>query len=114
MVTARDPKTIEAFARERSDIAAVYLFGSEAAGRSRKGSDLDLALLVTRDVGGMERVDLETELPRRLGRDVDLVIFHRVPPLLKHQVLASGRLVCEIDRAERIRQEIREVRGGRP
>jgi len=92
--------------RRRKRIAAVYLFGSVATGRDRKGSDLDLAIVIKKPISGRERLRIEADLSNRLRRDVDLVVFGQAAPLLQHQILKNGRLICENDPAERIRQEV--------
>jgi len=93
--------------RRKKRIAAVYLFGSAATGRDRRGSDLDLAIVTKSTISGRERLRIEADLSSRLQRDVDLVIFGQAPPLLQHQILKYGRLVCENDPTERVRQEVR-------
>jgi predicted nucleotidyltransferase len=93
--------------RRRKRIAAVYLFGSTATGGDRRGSDLDLAIVTKKIISSRERLKIEAELSSRFRRDVDLVVFGQVAPLLQHQILKYGRLVCENDPAERVRQEVR-------
>ncbi|MFO8032027.1 MAG: nucleotidyltransferase domain-containing protein [Desulfohalobiaceae bacterium] len=88
-----------------SFVQAAYIFGSRATGRAKAESDLDLALVCSRAVSGLERVEMETQLSNRLQADVDLVIFHQANPLLQHKILQYGRLVYEMDRRERIKQE---------
>jgi predicted nucleotidyltransferase len=93
--------------RRKKRIAAVYVFGSMATGRARRGSDLDLAIVSKKKISGRERLRIETDLSSRLRRDVDLVVFGQVAPLLQHQILKYGRLICENDPAERVQQEVR-------
>ena len=93
--------------RRKKGIAAVYVFGSTATGKSRQGSDLDLAIIAKRIISGSERLRLESELSNRFRRDVDLVVFGQAAPLLQHQILKYGRLICENDQVERVRQEVR-------
>jgi len=92
--------------RRRKRIAAAYLFGSTATGRERQDSDLDLAIITKSKISGRERLRLEADLSDRIGRNVDLVVFGQVGPLLQHQILKYGRLICENDPAERVRQEV--------
>ena len=68
-------------------------------------SDIDIAIMISKPVDGLERVRLETNLSNVMGKDVDLVIFGRVSPLLQHQILRYGRLVYEANPKERVRQE---------
>jgi predicted nucleotidyltransferase len=100
-------KDLTPILRRKKRIAAVYLFGSTATGKDRRGSDLDLAIIVKRTISGRERLRLEADLSSRLRRDVDLVVFGQAAPLLQHQILKYGRLICENDPAERVRQEVR-------
>ena len=93
--------------KRKKRIAAVYLFGSTATGRARRGSDLDLAIITKKAISSRQRLKLEADLSSRLRRDVDLVVFEQASPLLQHQILKYGRLVCENDAGERVRQEVR-------
>jgi predicted nucleotidyltransferase len=93
--------------RRKKRIAAVYLFGSTATGRDLRGSDLDLAIVTKKRISSRERLKIAADLSSRLRRDVDLVVFGQAAPLLQHQILKYGRLICENDPAERVRQEVR-------
>lgn len=101
-----DIAKIKKFSVEHPKIIAYYLFGSTAMDRKRKGSDIDIAIMVSNPVGGMERIQLETGLSNLLGGDVDLVIFSQVSPLLQHQILKYGHMLHETEPKERIRQEV--------
>jgi len=92
--------------RRKKRIAAVYLFGSTATGRDRRGSDLDLAIVTKKKISSRERLRIEADLSNRLRLDVDLVVFGQAAPLLQHQILKYGRLICENDPVERVRQEV--------
>ena len=82
------------------------MFGSTATGRNRRGSDLDLAIVAKKTISSRERLRIEAELSSRLRRDVDLVVFGQVGPLLQRQILKYGRLIYERDLSERVRQEV--------
>ncbi len=105
MLTDTQIEAIREYARSRPEIVAVYLFGSTAAGKAGARSDVDLAVMVRTPLDGMARIDMETALSLRIGRDVDLVVFGQADPVLKHQILEPKRLIYEGDRDERIRQE---------
>lgn len=106
MIPADFQHKMENFLKSNRTIVAAYLFGSAATGRERPHSDIDLALMIRGSIDGFERVELETALSNLLGKDVDLVIFSQAPPLLQHQILKYGRLICESDTGERVRQEV--------
>ncbi|MDX9822759.1 MAG: nucleotidyltransferase domain-containing protein [Syntrophales bacterium] len=92
--------------RRSKKISAVYLFGSTATGKTRRGSDIDLAVIAKKTISRPERLKLQADLSILFGKEVDLVIFRQAGPLLQHQILKYGRLIFESDPAERIRQEV--------
>jgi len=111
MISAGVLESIEEFCRSNHVILAAYVFGSSATGKDRCGSDIDIAIMISRPMDGFERVRLETSLSNVLGKDVDLVIFGRASPLLQHQILKYGRLVYEGNPKERVSQETAARRG---
>lgn len=78
-------------------IAALSVFGSRANGTARPDSDLDVAILPDSG-GGVSRRALQVDVAVALadlapdGR-VDVVLIDEAPELLRHQILATGRLV---------------------
>ena len=92
------------------DIVAAYLFGSMAQGRATPHSDVDLAVLLNLE-DNMERFHRRLALMRTFDRfadrEVDVIVLNDAPPLLCHQVLKTGRLLYEADRAARIGFEVR-------
>ena len=77
----------------RFGLDALFVFGSEAAGTTRRDSDVDLAALLRRRPDGLELLDAQTALEEIAGRDVDLVDLGAASPILARQVLRSGRCV---------------------
>lgn len=81
-------------------VASVYLFGSYAAGREHRESDVDLGILLLWDRHPTSRdrfesrVHLTSELGSVLGRnDVDVVILNDAPPLFGRRIIYEGRRV---------------------
>ena len=96
----------------RPEIEAAYIFGSVASGRTRKNSDIDIAVLVDRRVRPSRMLKYRLELMADLGSalrrsDVDVVILNEAPPLLAHRVLSKGKLVFERSASARIRFQVR-------
>jgi predicted nucleotidyltransferase len=90
-------------------IAAVYLFGSVAAGTDTSMSDVDLGVLY--EATPASRLDagppdLEAELERRLERPVQLVVLNTAPVDLRIRVLRAQRLLVDRNRPARIRFEV--------
>lgn len=92
---------------EAPDVASAYLFGSTAAGRAHRESDVDIGVLLrwsSHPTGG-QRFDvgirLAGALQGRLARPVDLVVLNDAPPLLGRHVVTHGqRLLCRDARAD--------------
>lgn len=93
-------------------VISVYLFGSTAAGRPHRDSDVDVAVLLDRRVYPDARARFEarlrahTALGAALGRDdLDIVILNDAPPLFARAIVTTGhRVACpdpEADRAFR-------------
>lgn len=99
----------EFFERDHHDVLAVYLFGSQARGTSQARSDVDIAVLLTEQppatMTGLH-LDLEGDLERWLGSDVDLVVLNGAPPDLVHRVLRDGHVLIDRDPSARIRFEV--------
>ena len=97
-----DPASVEGALRalDLPEVLAAYLFGSHAAGRPHRESDVDVAVLLSRSLDAPARfavrVRLASELPSLLGgRDVDVVVLNDAPPPLRapHRAGRSGALL---------------------
>jgi predicted nucleotidyltransferase len=76
-------------------VRELSLFGSAARGEMRPDSDIDLLVefLPDAEAGLLEHAGLMLELPRLLGRKVDLVSNNGLKPRIRSSVLADARLV---------------------
>lgn len=92
-----------------AEVLAVYLYGSHARGSARRGSDLDLGVLLASPppstLSNVAR-DLESAVESALGLPVEVVILNRAPADLIHRVLRDGNLLLDRDRATRIAFEV--------
>lgn len=83
-------------------VVSAYLFGSHAEGRAHRDSDVDIAVLLDREVyrTERERFDARLRLTGALGAhlkrdDVDLVVLNDAPPELGARVITHGnRVFC--------------------
>jgi predicted nucleotidyltransferase len=73
------------------------VFGSQARGQERAGSDIDIGLLLDPDTPEL-RVKIEAELGRAAKRQVDLVFLESTPPLLRFEIARDGVLLVARDR----------------
>ena len=88
---------------------SAYLFGSFAEGREHRESDVDVGLVLDRNVHATERARFEvrvllgTRIGDVVGRAADVVILNDAPPLFARAVVTRGkRIFCsdpEIDHA---------------
>ena len=89
--------------RDRGEVAAVYLFGSHAAGKERSGSDVDLAILFqTRDPDFI-RDSIEAylvDLSRLLKKDIHPVDLNSAGEMLLEQIFKKGRCIVINDRRQ--------------
>jgi len=92
--------------RPELGVAAVYLFGSHAAGRAHRESDVDLGVLLrweakpARDDRFAAKLRLIAELgPLAAPAAVDVVILNDAPPLLGRRVVYEGVRIYLADAA---------------
>ncbi|MFH1112108.1 MAG: nucleotidyltransferase domain-containing protein [Patescibacteria group bacterium] len=71
---------------KKFQLKLIVLFGSFANGKHRKDSDLDIAVLGSREVFFNEQVSLTNELTLIFNQNVDLSVLNRANPLLLFQV----------------------------
>lgn len=80
-------------------LVAGYLFGSEARGQAHRESDVDVAVLLDRQLYPRPadrfeaRLRLMADLQVACHRTIDLIVLNDVPPLLARHVLLDGRLL---------------------
>ncbi len=84
---------------KRSDVLAIVakhggrlarIFGSEARGDARVGSDIDLLIEMDSGRGYFDLVRMEDELKELLGRSVDVVTVEALSPYMRDRVLAEA------------------------
>ena len=80
------------------EVAAVFLFGSQASGSQHPGSDVDIAVLATGDgsVFASRMQESYLRLSRILRMDVHLVVLNSAPAELIRQVLSKGQCVLNL------------------
>ncbi len=101
MISSEELTAVASLLEARFAISALWLFGSQARGQARPGSDVDLAALFSRPVPGEQLLAARFELETLLGRTVDLVDLRKASAILSRQVLRDGRLLLDRDPADR-------------
>jgi predicted nucleotidyltransferase len=90
-----------------------YLFGSQASGRPRPDSDVDVAVWLDPDTPPGERWELSLRLPELLERASDvgpieaIVILNDAPLVLAGRVLRNCAVIYGIEEPARVRYETR-------
>jgi len=96
-------------------VRLAFLFGSEAAGGGGSLSDVDIAVLLDAGLDRPKRFQASLEaaatLAKVLGRDdVDLACLNDAPPLLRQEVLRTGRLLLCRDRSDLVGLRVQTLR----
>ena len=77
----------------REELLAAWLFGSQATGRARPDSDVDVAVLGWKPLTLEERLALQMDVESVLKRElVDVVDLRRANPVLRFEALQGVRL----------------------
>ncbi len=72
----------------RNDVVKAGIFGSFARGDAKKASDIDILIEVkAKKFSLFDLIGLELELKKILGRDVDLLTYNGIDPLLRDRIL---------------------------
>ncbi|MFP3940148.1 MAG: type VII toxin-antitoxin system MntA family adenylyltransferase antitoxin [Thermoanaerobaculia bacterium] len=87
----------------RVGVDCLWVYGSEADGRARADSDLDVAVLFRTRPSALDLAGLQSDAEAVTGRPVDLVDLDQASPILAYQVLRHGRLVVDRNPSRRHR-----------
>lgn len=107
--------SLRSLGRAHRSIATLYLFGSQATGKKGPLSDVDMAVLLDEKQVSPKRffrfrLDLIAAATRACRRpDVDVVVLNEATPVLKYEVVRSGRLLYERDHSLRVEFEARAI-----
>ncbi len=82
-----------------SRIKLCILYGSAVAGRLTDRSDIDIAIAGDAPFKAENLVELQLELSRRLGREVDLVDMKNLEGLILSEILRHGIVLIKKDKA---------------
>jgi hypothetical protein len=63
------------------------VFGSYVRGELKEGSDIDLLVEIGEDISLLDFVGLKLEIEDALGRNVDLVEYCTIKPILQERIL---------------------------
>lgn len=96
-IKERLPRLIKAF-RRKTEIGALYLFGSYAKDDIKPLSDIDIAVFLKRNIPSSEYWDLKINILNKavkiLGtEEIDFVLLNEAPYELAYNILKTGRIL---------------------
>lgn len=86
-------KEIADYFTNKAEVAAVYLFGSQARRRAVPYSDVDIAILIHREnieSAHLKRIEYLAELGKLLKKDIHPVIMNTAGEELLRQIFSTG------------------------
>jgi len=98
--------------RSKSNIAALYLFGSTAQNKARSQSDLDVAVMFgtyEAEKDGLDFLGYIADMEGIAARKVDTVCFNTANPLLRHHILKYGKILIDNEPATRVRLMVKAM-----
>ena len=72
-------------------VSRVRVFGSHAAGRARRTSDVDLLVTLHADRDLLDLIDFKLDLQDLLGCEVDVVTENGLSPYLRPTILRTAK-----------------------
>lgn len=72
---------------KRHDVVHAAIFGSFVRGEAKKGSDIDILIEFKGEKSLLDLVALKLELEELLGRDVDVLTYNSIHPLIRETIL---------------------------
>ena len=80
---------------ENQDVSKAAVFGSYAIGEARQNSDVDLLIEFRTRKSLFDIVGLKLELEKVLKKEVDLLTYKSIHPLLKNIILNEQKIIYE-------------------
>ena len=96
---------------ERMGCGLLLIFGSEALGRARRGSDLDLAISFDPLPTAEERLRIVGEIQDLCAaRNADVVFLHpETDPVLRFEIFRDGEVLYECERGLFVEERVRAL-----
>jgi len=86
------------FFKARDDIVAVWIVGSYGTKYQTENSDIDLAILFSKEIRFFDELDLEVQISDILQTDkVDIINLNKAPLTLRFKAISEGREIIKKD-----------------
>ncbi|MCK9379357.1 MAG: nucleotidyltransferase domain-containing protein [Candidatus Moranbacteria bacterium] len=95
-------------------VVFAYLFGSQATGKAIKNSDIDIAIMLSKDTDTKKRFAIRckiiSELSKIFGKNTEVVILNDTKSILfKFVIIKEGKLIYAKDHGERLEFELKTM-----
>jgi len=78
---------------QRYGVKKIGLFGSSVRGEIREDSDIDILVEIESDISLLEFVGAKLEIEEALGKEIDLVEYNTIKPLLRERILKEQVII---------------------
>ena len=78
---------------EKHGVKRAGLFGSVVRGEASEHSDVDVLVEIDSDISLLDFIGLKLEIEEALGRNVDLVEYDTIKPLLRERILKEQEVI---------------------
>ena len=78
---------------KRYGVSKAALFGSTVKNQIQPQSDIDIFVQIDSDISLLEFVGLKIELEEALNRNVDLVEYDTIKPLIRDRILKEQQVI---------------------
>ena len=100
--------------KTHKEILFAYLFGSQATGKARPNSDVDIAIYLSEKIPAKQmlawRLRLMAELSPILPTDViEIVVLNEAPLVLRYEVYSKGKLLVNADPSKELECRLRTL-----
>jgi predicted nucleotidyltransferase len=83
---------------EKYELKLVVLYGSQATGKAKLNSDIDIAILGERRIDFDKHIELINEFTDLFNTDeIDVKLLHNTNPLFRYEVMRDGILLYGSD-----------------
>jgi len=72
---------------KKNKVKKAGIFGSYDRGENKKNSDIDILIEVDKDYSLLDLARMKIQLEKAIKRNVDLVEYATIKPLIKNQIL---------------------------
>ncbi len=78
---------------QRYGVKKIGLFGSCIREEMREDSDIDILVEIEDDISLLEFVGVKLEIEEELGKEIDLVEYNTIKPLLRERILKEQVII---------------------